>query len=381
MERILLALSGGVDSSTAALLLRDQGYGLIGCTMQLWDVRRNPAGPEGLKIGRCCSLDDTYDARRVAERLGFPFYVVNLEREFERHVVAPFISSYLSGRTPIPCTACNTFLKFDRLLQFAESVGIDRVATGHYARIIDGDDGAHWLLKGRDAGKDQSYFLFELSQDQLARILFPVGSYEKSEIRRKARGAGLTTAGKPDSQEICFIPDGDHAGFIRRNAGDVDQGNLRLLDQRDRKGPVLFKDGTRLGTHDGIFRFTVGQRKGLGIAHSEPLYVIRLDLAQNAVIVGHRDDVFRDFLEARRVNWIMAEPPGLPLKANVRIRSNHEEAPAELSYVDPSDPTRVRVRFSRPQLAVTPGQAAVFYQGDRVLGGGWIHIDEPAGNH
>jgi len=344
--------------------------------MQLWDVRRNPPGPDGPKTGRCCSLDDTYDARRVAEKLDFPYYVVNLEREFEQHVVAPFIGSYLSGRTPIPCTACNTFLKFDRLLQFAGSVGIDRVATGHYARIVEGDDGAHWLLKGRDPKKDQSYFLFELSQDQLARILFPVGDFEKSEIRRRAQGAGLITAGKPDSQEICFIPDGDHAGFIRRNAGDVDEDNLPLLDQLDREGPVLFKDGTELGTHDGIFRFTVGQRKGLGIAHTEPLYVIRLDLARNAVIVGHREDVYRDLLEARKVNWIMAEPPALPLEARVRIRSNHEEAPAELDYVESSDPTRVQVRFDRPQLAVTPGQAAVFYQGDRVLGGGWIHLEE-----
>jgi tRNA-specific 2-thiouridylase len=340
--------------------------------MQLWDVRRNPAGQDGPKVGRCCSLDDTYDARRVADRLGFPFYVVNLEKEFERHVVAPFIGSYLAGRTPIPCTACNTFLKFDRLLQFAESVGIERVATGHYARIETGDDGACWLFKGSDGQKDQSYFLFELRQEQLSRILFPVGLFAKSEIRLRAEKAGLVTAAKPDSQEICFIPDGDHAGFIRRNAGEIGEGFLPLLEQLDREGPVLLKDGTQVGTHDGLFRFTVGQRKGLGIAHREPLYVIRLDLTRNALIVGCRGDVYRETLETRRVNWIMSEPPDLPATATVRIRSNHEAAPAELSYLRDADRTRVRVRFSEPQLAVTPGQAAVFYDGDRVLGGGWI---------
>ncbi len=350
---------------------------MVGCTMQLWDARRNPDDGDAPRTGRCCSLDDVYDARRVADRLGFPFYVLNLEREFEQNVVAPFIDEYRRGRTPIPCTLCNTFLKFDRLVAFAESVGIDKVATGHYARIEVGPGGEFRLLKGLDPSRDQSYFLFELSQQQLSRMILPVGAHLKTEIRKIAEAAGLSNARKPDSQEICFVPDGDYAAFIQRHHHLGDEASLPVVRAPDEPGPIFFRDGTRLGDHSGLFRFTVGQRKGLGIAHRKPLYVISLDLARNAVIVGYREHAYSVGLEAERVNWIMSRPPRLPLEACVRIRSTHREA---LARIEPGieGSGSVRIEFAEPQLAVTPGQAAVFYDGERVLGGGWIATRQPA---
>ncbi|MDA2937609.1 tRNA 2-thiouridine(34) synthase MnmA [Acidobacteria bacterium AH-259-A15] len=376
MNRVLLAMSGGVDSSTAAVLLKDGGYEVVGCTMQLWDHRRNPTNHGEPQFGKCCSLDDVYDARRVAQKLGFPFYTLNLEEQFERTVVEPFISNYLAGKTPIPCTRCNTFLKFDKLLVFARQIGIDQVATGHYARVVRHPSDGHVLLKGRDLSKDQSYYLFELGPAQLAHILFPVGDYDKPNIREIATSHGLLTAGKQESQEICFIPDGNYPDFIRRHAGEVNEHLIPLLEKSDQPGPILFKDGTRVGTHSGVYHFTVGQRRGLGIAHSRPLYVLRLDVHRNAVIVGYREDLYSRGLIADRVNWISGRFPQGPLQAAVRIRSRHQEAPASIALEKKKGRAasgwQARVIFESPQMAVTPGQAAVFYQGERLLGGGWI---------
>lgn len=374
MERVLLAMSGGVDSSAAAVLLKDAGYDIVGCTMRLWDHRKDPNGT-AVRSGRCCSLDDTYDARRVAERLSVPFYVVNMERVFREKVIRTFIGEYLEGRTPSPCVLCNTFVKFDRLMDFARQIGFQRVATGHYVRVDHEAEHGHVLLKARDTDKDQSYFLFELNQDQLARTLFPVGEYPKDAVRDIARANGLITADKPESQEICFVSGGNYTDFIRRQAEGVDQGFLPVLQERQRPGPVLLEDGSRVGTHRGLFRFTVGQRRGLGISHPRPLYVLRLDRRRNAVFVGYKEDLFSAGLVAERVHWISGRPPRRPVRASVKIRSRHAEAPAEIrcgTAAGENGPDVARVVFDTPQMSVSPGQAAVFYQGDRVLGGGWI---------
>jgi tRNA-specific 2-thiouridylase len=368
-------MSGGVDSSTAAVLLKDKGYDVVGCTMQLWDYRRNSTEDEKPQVGRCCSLDDVYDARRVAEQMDFPFYVLNLQQQFQQRVVEPFINDYLAGKTPIPCTLCNTFLKFDELLVFARKIGIDRVATGHYARVRYTPDEGYMLLKGKCSSKDQSYYLFELTQEQLSHVHFPVGEYEKSNIREIASSNRLSTAGKQDSQEICFIPDGDYGGFIQKHTKEIKEELVPLLEQSDRPGPILFKDGTRLGTHQGVYRFTVGQRRGLGIAHSRPLYVLRLEAHRNAVIVGYKEDLYSRGLIAERVNWISGCWPQGSVEAEVRIRSRHQQVPASIVFEKSGQEVsgQVRVVFKTPQMAVTPGQAAVFYSGERVLGGGWIN--------
>jgi tRNA-specific 2-thiouridylase len=361
-----VAMSGGVDSSVVAGLLHRQGLRVVGLTMQLWNQRRMPElTPEGGATGRCCSLDDVYDARYVAQQLGIPYYVVNFEDRFEEQVVKPFIDEYLAGRTPIPCTLCNNFVKFDQFLDMAAGVGASKIATGHYARLAyDEAGGRYQLRRSVDAGKDQTYFLFGLKQEQLARTQFPLGEFTKPQVRDLARDLGLPVAEKPDSQEICFVPNGDYAGFI--DAYFREQG----IAPEQTRGEVVDTQGRVLGEHAGVHRFTVGQRRGLGIAAREPLYVIATEPMSQRVVVGRNEDLLRARMTAKEVNWISIPHITGPTRAHVRIRNKHIPAPATIYPV--ADPTRVDVHFDEPQRAVTPGQGAVFYDGDLVLGGGWI---------
>jgi tRNA-specific 2-thiouridylase len=363
-------MSGGVDSSAAAAILKEQGHDLVGFTMQLWNQRRGISVDEnGDSLpSRCCSLDDVYDARRVAEELGFPFYVLNLEREFERDVVQPFVASYLNGETPIPCVSCNSRLKFASLDRLAASLGCDKVATGHYARVeFDGTANRYRLFRGRNLEKDQSYFLWELTQDQLSRSMFPLGEMSKPEVREVAREHSLAVAEKSESQEICFVPDGNYAGFIDRY--------LEATGSADRKlgrGEIVDAEGAVVGHHAGIHRYTIGQRRGIGIAAAEPLYVINIDAPQNQVKVGGQEDLLsREFIAAG-VNWIALDKPTSSVRAEVRVRYRHTPAAATITPLEGDRDGRVRVEFDDLQRAITPGQATVFYNGDEVVGGGWI---------
>jgi len=362
-------MSGGVDSSTVAAMLRSEGHDVIGLTMQLWNQRRL-AGREGMPEsvqGRCCSLDDVYDSRRVAKQIGIPYYVVNHEERFERDVVRPFVEEYLSGRTPIPCSLCNNHLKFDQLLIVAQQIGAERVATGHYARVSYDETRGRWLLKRpADLSKDQTYFLFGLTQSQLARTLFPLGELNKPEVRTIARSMDLAVASKGDSQEICFVPNGDYAAFM--DAYLKEKG----VEVERTSGEIVTTEGRTLGRHEGVHHFTVGQRKGLGIATGEPLYVIATDPATQRVTVGANRDLESARFVANRVNWISiaGAAPGETVRAQVKIRNKH--AAAEATLCGTADAGRVEVLFDHPQRAITPGQGAVFYSGDIVLGGGWI---------
>ncbi|HVO59946.1 MAG TPA: tRNA 2-thiouridine(34) synthase MnmA [Terriglobales bacterium] len=365
-QTIAVAMSGGVDSSTVAAMLRAEGHSVIGLTMQLWNQRRL-AGREGMPEavqGRCCSLDDVYDARRVAESIGIPYYVINHERRFEDEVVRPFVQEYLSGRTPIPCSLCNNHLKFDQLLVFAKQIGAEKLATGHYAQLEFDERSGRWLLKRpTDRSKDQTYFLFGLTQEQLSRTVFPLGKLTKPEVRELARRHGLALAEKPDSQEICFVPGGDYKRFLDAY---LDEQNESLPDTA---GELVTTSGEVIGTHSGIHNFTVGQRKGLGVATGSPLYVIQIKGEAHQVVVGAGEELYSKTLRARNANLISVERLKGPMRVSVKIRHRHEGA---LATLEGGGHGAVLVTFDEPQRAVTPGQAAVFYDGDTVVGGGWI---------
>src|SRR5262249_32630117 len=308
--------------------------------------------------------DDVYDARRVAEELGFPFYVLNLEKEFERDVVQPFVDSYLHGETPIPCVACNSRLKFASLDRLAAGLGCEKVATGHYARVeFNTETNRYRLLRGRDANKDQSYFLWELTQEQLSRALFPLGEMSKPDAREAARRNDLAVAEKRESQEICFVPDGDYAGFIDRYLEAENK-----TDQLPGSGDIVAASGNVVGTHDGLHHYTIGQRRGLGIANSQPLYVIGIESSRNRVIVGYQDELMSNEFSAVGVIWFAFDNQTDGVRAEGRVRYRHSAAPATIT---PFPGNQIRVKFDEPQRAITPGQATVFYRADEVLGGGW----------
>jgi tRNA-specific 2-thiouridylase len=373
---IAVAMSGGVDSSAVAAMLHAEGRNVIGLTMQLWNQRRL-AGHEGMPEsvqGRCCSIDDVYDARRVAETLGIPYYVVNHEERFERDVVRPFVEEYLAGRTPIPCSLCNNHLKFDQLLVVARQIGADQIATGHYAQVVFDERLNRWLLKRpADKSKDQTYFLFGLTQEQLSRTLFPLGGMTKPEVRELARKHNLVIAEKPDSQEICFVPGGDYKRFLEAYLTEQGEKPARIAGEKIAGemvgGEMVTTDGKVIGEHAGVHNFTVGQRKGLGVATGSPLYVIQIRNDTRQVVVGKDEELYSRTLRARRVNLISTAELREPMRVAVKIRHKHQPAPA---IIESAGPDEVRVTFDEPQRALTPGQAAVFYDGDIVVGGGWI---------
>lgn len=355
MTRVICAMSGGVDSSVAALLLQLQGFEVIGVSMKLADTPENPTG----KSTGCCSVKDFNDARSVCDGLGIPFYAMNFKDAFREKVMNPFVSEYLKGRTPNPCVLCNQDIKFDAFLAKAQELSADAVATGHYARIErDGSSGSYSLLKGADPAKDQSYFLFSLGQKELCRILFPVGAMKKAEVRQIAREHGLKTQDKAESQEICFVPDGQPGRFVERFApGQTSSG-----------GEFVDEEGRVLGRHEGIHHYTIGQRRGTQVSVGRRTYVKAIDPESGRIVLGDDEGLYEEGLLARKVSWAGLKPQeGEEVEAKIRYR--HDPAPCRLRYTDTGE---VEVSFKTPQRAITPGQAIVFYSGERVLGGGWI---------
>lgn len=347
--RVLVALSGGVDSSVAAALLREQGHDLVGVTFHLWDAEGED------KVGRCCAPEDRDDARRTADELGFPHYVIDERKAFRSQVVEPFLDTYLAGATPAPCVACNRHVKVSRLAELAQRFGCDTIATGHYARTVRDRSGAVRLLRGRDRQKDQSYFLYGVPREVLQRLVFPLGELTKDETRREGVRLGVPNANKPDSQELCFVPDGDIGGFVERQRALAQEGEIRD------------PDGNVIGTHQGIYRYTVGQRRGLGLGGGPPRYVLRVLPSERAVVVGDEAQLFASRCAADAVTWC-SDVPLEPFEAEVRVRYRHAPAPARVYPRGAS----FEAEFLAPQRAITPGQAAVVYRGEEVVGGGVI---------
>jgi tRNA-uridine 2-sulfurtransferase len=360
---VAVAMSGGVDSSTVAAVLQQQGRPIVGLTMQLWNQRRLPElQGDGPAQHRCCSLDDVYDAKRVAQHLNFPHYVVNFEHQFEQRVVRPFVQDYLSGRTPIACTNCNTDVKFEPLLRMARQIGADRLATGHYARIRHHAAADRYqLLRSLDPSKDQSYFLWGLSQEQLSRSEFPLGELSKDDVRHIAHRAALPVADKPESMELCFVPNGNYVQFIHAYASE------NKIPVGSGEGEIITDSGEVLGRHNGIHNFTIGQRKGLGFAAGKPLYVLSIEPETNRVMVGEDDALRTTTFEVENVNWVSIAEPAAPIRAFVKIRHKHEPFPATVAAL-PNN--HARITFDSAQRAVTPGQAAVFYSSETSSGAG-----------